>query len=66
MLTAKEAALAVDRSVDTIRRWIRDGRLRARRDGVSRSYFIAEAELLRFCKRHDVALTNPFLERVAS
>ena len=63
MLTVKEAALAVDRSVDTIRRWIRDGRLLARRDGISGVYRIPEDELDAFCRAHDVPVV---LERAAS
>ena len=65
MLTIKEVALAVDRHPNTIRRWIGDGALKARQDRMSRVWYIAEAELVRFCREHDVALTNPFLQAVA-
>ena len=65
-MSPKEVALAVDRSVDTVRRWIRGGQLKAKRDGISGEYTVAQAELLRFCKAHDVEVSNPFLQSVAT
>ena len=65
MLTIKEVALAVDRHPNTIRRWISEEGRVARQDRMSRVWYVAEAELLRFCTAHTVALSNPFLQRVA-
>ncbi len=65
MLSPKEVGLALDCSAETVRRWIRDGRLKARRHGISGQYEIAQAELFRFCKTNDVHICNPFLQRVA-
>lgn len=65
MLTIKDAALAVARHPNTIRRWISEEGLGARQDRMSRVWYIAEAELVRFCKANDVHVASPFLERVA-
>jgi excisionase family DNA binding protein len=48
MLTVAQAADRVGRHPDTIRRWIRTGRLRATRDG--RSYRIDAADVARATK----------------
>ncbi|MGH2956592.1 MAG: helix-turn-helix domain-containing protein [Solirubrobacterales bacterium] len=43
MLTVPEAARRVDRKPETVRRWIREGRLRARKVGTQ--HVIEEADL---------------------
>jgi excisionase family DNA binding protein len=62
MLTVKECALALDVSPDTIRRWIRDRGLPARRRG-AQHYSIQPTELANWCADEGIEIFNPFLAR---
>ena len=57
MLTVPEAAKRVGRNPETVRRWIREGKMRSTRVGTQ--HLIDEADLSRFMQPRDSALALP-------
>ena len=58
---AAEAARRLGISLDTLRRWDRDGKLRTQRDAANRRVVpLAEIERLRGREQHDVSARNRF------
>ena len=53
MLTVPEAARRVRKNPETVRRWIREGKLQARKIGTQ--HVIEEGDLIRVAKRHEAA-----------
>jgi molybdopterin-binding protein len=63
--SASEAASALGISVDTLRRWDRDGRIRTRRDAANRRTVTAgEIARLRGSEPHELSARNRFLGTV--
>ena len=61
MYTASEAARALGISLDTLRRWDRQGRIRTRRDTANRRVVpVAEVERLRARDPHGLSARNRF------
>lgn len=59
--SASEAARALGISLDTLRRWDREGRIRTRRDSANRRVVpAAEIERLRRAEPHDLSARNRF------
>jgi molybdopterin-binding protein len=59
--SASEAAAALGISVDTLRRWDRDGRIRTRRDAANRRTVTAgEVARLRGSEPHELSARNRF------
>src|SRR5437763_1433947 len=59
--TASEAARALGISLDTLRRWDRQGRIRTRRDSANRRVVaVAEVERLRARDSHGLSARNRF------
>ena len=59
--TAGEAARALGISLDTLRRWDREGRIRVRRDGANRRLIsAAEVDRLRGVEPHTLSARNRF------
>ena len=66
MLSAKEVALACDVSAQTVRRWIKEKGLPARRAGFRAPLELDPIKVARWCEENNVPIHNPFCETVAS
>jgi len=67
LLSAAEAARRLGISLDTLRRWDRDGKIRTRRDAANRRVVsLAEVERLRSRDAHALSARNRFRGVVAS
>jgi len=67
LLPAAEAARRLGISLDTLRRWDRDGKIRTRRDAANRRVVsLAEVERLRSRDAHALSARNRFRGVVAS
>ena len=67
LLPAAEAARRLGISLDTLRRWDRDGKIRTRRDAANRRVVsVAEVERLRSRDAHALSARNRFRGVVAS
>ena len=64
MLTVPEAARRVGRNPETVRRWIREGKLRARKVGTQ--HVIEEADLEQLERESDLLPAPDWWDRTAS
>lgn len=66
MLTVPEAARRVHKNPETVRRWIREGRLRSRKVGTQ--HVIEEADLERFARQDEPEMSPlpPSLRRTVT